>query len=112
MPTISSFLVVGAIAFGLGAPLAACTKDDSQPTLQGANVKTVVIPVEGMTCSSCVAKVKRTLKAIDGVAEVEVSLADRNVKLSYDSKQVGTDRVVAALAELGYKIGTPAEASR
>lgn len=112
MSTIKNFVVVGALAFGVGVPVVACTKGDSKPAVQGKNMKTVVIPVEGMSCASCVAKVKRTLTAIDGVGDVEVSLVDRNVKLSYDPKQLGPDRVVGALSGLGYKIGAPAEVSR
>lgn len=34
-------------------------------------VKTVSIPVEGMSCVSCAARVKRTLKGIEGVQRVE-----------------------------------------
>src|SRR5438445_74763 len=35
---------------------------------------TVAIPIEGMTCASCAAQVKKALRALDGVSDVEVSL--------------------------------------
>ncbi|MEX2493558.1 MAG: heavy metal-associated domain-containing protein [Nitrospirales bacterium] len=36
--------------------------------------ETVTIPVEGLTCPSCAARIRRTLKAIDGVTAATVNL--------------------------------------
>ena len=33
------------------------------------------IPVEGMTCASCVARIEKALEAVPGVAEANVNLA-------------------------------------
>ena len=33
------------------------------------------LPIEGMTCSSCVARVEKALKAVPGVAGAQVNLA-------------------------------------
>lgn len=71
-----------------------------------AQTKTISIPIEGMTCASCVAHVKQRLKSIEGVSEVEVSLEHRNVRVRYVDAQVSEERLAAAINDLGYKAGT------
>jgi copper chaperone CopZ len=69
----------------------------------------VVIPVEGMACVACAASVKRALKAIDGVAAVEVNLEKRSAQVTYMPAKVTPDRLVAAINKAGYRAGTPKE---
>lgn len=101
------------LAIGLAtvsvASASGCAKDDSA---KGAHMKTVVIPVEGMSCGSCAGKVKRTLKDINGVGEAVVDLAERRVTVDYDPRQLAPERLVAAINGLGYKAGAPAEAPK
>jgi copper chaperone CopZ len=72
-----------------------------------AGTKIVVIPIEGMTCASCVARVKRTLKAIDGVADVRVDLEHRSARVRYVEARVSPGHLVDSINKLGYKAGTP-----
>lgn len=69
-----------------------------------------IIAVEGMSCGACAARVKGTLKEIDGVAAVEVSLADRNVRLRYAKEKVTPERLAVAIDSLGYKATVPVQA--
>lgn len=75
-------------------------------------MQTVRIPVEGMSCVACAARVKKTLKAIAGVDEVEVHLGERNARVRFDSRRVAPDRLIAVINELGYRAGTPVSAQR
>lgn len=103
------------LALGLGTvsvlAASACSTDEAK-SAKGANMKTVVIPVEGMSCGSCAAKVKRTLKDINGVGEAVVDLGERNVTVDYDPRQLAPDRLIGAINGLGYKAGAPAEAPK
>ncbi len=72
-----------------------------------AQGKTVTIPIEGMACMLCVGRVKKTLKALDGVLEVAVSLEHRRAQVRYLETEVSPERLVAAINALGYKAGTP-----
>jgi copper chaperone CopZ len=72
-----------------------------------AAVKTVVIPVEGMSCLSCAARIKRTLAAMDGVIEVSVDLAKRQARVRYTEGRVTPERLVEAINNIGYRAGTP-----
>lgn len=79
----------------------------AQPSVSQSDTKVVTIPIEGMSCQACAARIKRALKAIDGVAEVEISLEHRNARVRYVEDTVSPERLVAAINLLGYKAGTP-----
>jgi len=43
-------------------------------TIRNEHLAQVSLPVQGMTCAACVAKVEKTLKTMSGVQEVHVNL--------------------------------------
>lgn len=92
-------------AFILAYPLRAEPVQPPQNT--PALLKTVSFSVEGMSCASCVSKVKRTLKALDGVVGVDVSLEERRARVQYIEEKVSPDSIAAAVRDLGYKTGEP-----
>lgn len=98
--------LIALASFGLGPGTGALAVQ----LVAKSDLKTVVIPVEGMACIACAASVKRALKAIDGVSEVEVNLAQRVARVTYAPAKVAPDRFVAAINKLGYRAGTPKEA--
>jgi copper chaperone CopZ len=65
----------------------------------------VTIPVEGMVCLACTAKVKSTLRDINGVTEVEVNLAGRVARVEYLEGKVSPEQLVSAINGLGYRAG-------
>jgi copper ion binding protein len=73
------------------------------------SLRTVSMPVEGMSCGSCVANVKKTVKALDGVQHVDVSLENRTAKITYAQEKVSPEQISRAITEKGYKTGEPVE---
>lgn len=110
MPKLSHLIVSVALLFGVVAPIAGCAEETRAK--KDPNMKTVVIPVEGMSCASCASKVKRALKDIPGVGDAVVDLGERSATVDYDPRLVGLDRLVAAINGSGYKTGAPAEVPR
>lgn len=114
----NSFFVIPAVAllstaiFGIpGCDSNTNEKIDSpslQSSLAASDLASAVISVDGMTCGACAARVKGTLKDIDGVVDVEVSLAERNIRVRYADKKVTPESLAAAINELGYKARVPA----
>ena len=47
--------------------------------------KQISLPIEGMSCASCVGRVDRALNAIDGVEDVSVNLASETARMSVDA---------------------------
>ena len=106
-------VVVLALTVGTSILLAsACTSHEApRPAAsQEVNMKTVVMPVEGMSCSACVARVKKALTSLDGVSDVQVNLIERNARVRFETSKVSPDRLIAAVNALGYRAGPPAEA--
>ncbi|MBU2494244.1 MAG: heavy metal translocating P-type ATPase [Bacteroidetes bacterium] len=62
------------------------------------------LPVEGMTCASCVARVEKILKKFDGLDDVSVNFASEKVSFNADNSKVNLDEVAKAIEEYGYKL--------
>jgi copper chaperone CopZ len=103
--------VTGALTLiGLVASVACSSSHANIATVQAANgpaVKTVTIPVEGMSCAACAGRVKRALKNMPGVQTVQLNLEHRNAEVTYLDGQQSPERIVAAINQLGYKAGIP-----
>ena len=56
---------------------------------------------------TCVASVKRTAAAIDGVRDVKVDLAGRSARVEYAADRTTPEQIAAAIAALGYRVGAP-----
>jgi Cu+-exporting ATPase len=63
----------------------------------------VRFPVEGMTCASCVNRIERYLRKIDGVIEANVNLATETASVRYDPARVDLDRLRSAVEAAGYE---------
>ena len=72
----------------------------------GFNIQTVkkVFPVEGMTCASCVSRVEKKLRSLDGVTDAQVNLASERATVDYLESRVGMREFIDALAQIGYKV--------
>ena len=65
----------------------------------------VRLPVEGMTCASCVSSVEQALKAVQGVSSVEVNLATEVASVELGSGQVSVQELATAVRRAGYAVG-------
>ena len=78
---------------------------------QAHHSETLTLSVEGMTCASCVARVEKTLKKIDGVEFANVNLATEAVALSFDPAKTSLDVLAKAVENAGYKLTIPEKPS-
>jgi len=65
------------------------------------NEKTVNLP--HITCSHCVANIKREVEEIDGVASVEGDPGAKDVTVKWD-EPASWDKIEETLIEIGYPI--------
>ncbi|HEX2717392.1 MAG TPA: cation transporter, partial [Gemmatimonadaceae bacterium] len=63
---------------------------------------TIRIPVSGMTCAACQARVQRTLQREPGVADASVNLMMHDATVTYDPAAVTPERLVEAIRATGY----------
>ncbi len=64
----------------------------------------IVLPIEGMTCASCVNRIERFLNKTPGVAEAAVNLATERATVRVDPAQAGRDELVQAVEAAGYEV--------
>jgi Cu+-exporting ATPase len=64
----------------------------------------IVLPIEGMTCASCVNRIERFLKKTPGVQEASVNLATERATIRLDPAVAGRDEAVAAVKAAGYDV--------
>ncbi len=98
-------LVIAVVSVSFFVPT---RRGQTRPSMSQAGTSVVTIPIEGLVCSSCMARVKRALESIDGVTKVEVSLQRRETRVRYVETKVSPNILVVTIDELGYKAGTPA----
>jgi Cu+-exporting ATPase len=68
--------------------------------------KHVTIPIEGMTCASCSARIEKVVGRLDGIAKVSVNLATEKADVLYDPQKVRLSAIKKSIADAGY---TPRE---
>ena len=62
----------------------------------------VTIPVSGMTCAACSARVQRALEKESGVADAAVNLMLQSATVAYDPAQTSPERLVDTIRGTGY----------
>ena len=73
--------------------------------------ETVTIPVRGMSCASCVAKIESGLASHPGVLAASVNFAAEHATVEYLPGQVALEDLRRVIHELGYEAGDVAEAA-
>ncbi|MEE9450379.1 MAG: heavy metal translocating P-type ATPase [Ignavibacteriaceae bacterium] len=70
-------------------------------------VDKISLPIEGMTCASCVTRVEKSIAKIEGITDVAVNLATEKATFNIDRSKTGIDEIIKAVEEAGYKINLP-----
>ncbi|HHL40809.1 MAG TPA: cadmium-translocating P-type ATPase [Deltaproteobacteria bacterium] len=71
-------------------------------TASRAGLKALDMPLTGMSCASCAAKIEKALSSLDGVVEASVNFATEKVRLRYDPQRTGPQSFVETVEGLGY----------
>jgi Cu+-exporting ATPase len=74
--------------------------------VRNESAKHVTIPIEGMTCASCVARIEKVVGKLDGVNAVSVNLATEKADIAYEPSRVRLSAIKKTITDAGY---TPRE---
>ncbi len=66
-----------------------------------AEIHKTSLKIEGMTCASCVGRVERALKTVDGVSSASVNLATETAQIEF-SEPANIDTLVSTITDAGY----------
>ncbi|MFH1538616.1 MAG: heavy metal translocating P-type ATPase, partial [bacterium] len=64
----------------------------------------IEIPVEGMSCAACAARIEKTLASTAGVESAAVNFASSRATVSYDTSAVTPASLFSTIESLGYKV--------
>jgi copper chaperone CopZ len=64
--------------------------------------KTTTLRSQELSCPSCVAKIDRELKKIEGVYDVDVRYNSGRIIVEHDSDRAGTEELIEAVGKAGY----------
>src|ERR1041385_858930 len=73
-------------------------KDTSPPFQQ------IVLPIQGMSCASCVDRIQTKLNGLDGVISASVNLATESATIEYKPLKVNQQDFKNAIESIGYKL--------
>ena len=73
-------------------------------TTMGYTVKSekVILPVGGMTCAACSARVERTLNKLEGVVQAQVNIATEKATVDYLPAKIGVADLKKTISTIGY----------
>ena len=76
----------------------------------GEDEAVAIFSVDGMTCEGCALGMKATIEREPGVKLAEVDYETETASIRFDQSQTSAERLIAAIAELGYtaKLTEPA----
>ena len=65
-------------------------------------IESIRIPVSGMTCAACQARVQRTLQKQPGVSDATVNLMMHDATVRFDAAAISATQLVEAIRDSGY----------
>ncbi|MEO1814335.1 MAG: heavy metal translocating P-type ATPase [Acetobacterium sp.] len=72
-------------------------------TVTTTTINEVTIPIGGMTCAACSARVEKVLNKLEGVTSATVNLATEKATVHYDPQQVKLATIRQAIEKAGYQ---------
>jgi Cu+-exporting ATPase len=69
-----------------------------------ASTEKVDLPIGGMTCASCVAKVEKALSGVEGVLNASVNFATETATVEYLPSAASLEELNRAVAKIGYRV--------
>lgn len=66
-------------------------------------LKQIELPIEGMTCAACAARIEKNLNKLSGVQAV-VNFTNEKAHVNYDENQVKTDTLISTIEKTGFHI--------
>ena len=63
----------------------------------------VRFPIEGMTCTSCVSRITRAIRKLDGVEWVKIDLGSDACAVAFDPARSSLVVIAAAVHQAGYE---------
>ncbi len=64
----------------------------------------LILPIEGMTCASCVSHISRALRNVPGVRDAQVNLATERAQITFIKDPIPLPELIKAVERAGYDV--------
>ena len=71
--------------------------------MSSPNIKQIEIPIEGMTCAACAARIEKNLNKLPGVYAV-VNLANEKARIDFDDAQTIPEKLIHSIEKAGFHV--------
>ncbi len=75
------------------------------PSSSGQELKKAELPITGMSCASCVAKIEKGLSKMSGIVNAKINFATEKATITFDPSRVTMGDFVSTVKDLGYEAG-------
>ena len=69
-----------------------------------SHLKSLSLPVDGMSCASCVGRVEKALAGLDGVSHASVNLTTERASVDFNPKDTGPAAIAEAIEQAGFSV--------
>lgn len=73
-----------------------------EPKDQNAELERIDLPLTGMSCASCAAKIEKGLAGVEGVSKATVNFAAEKATVVFNPNQTDLSRLIDRVKDLGY----------
>jgi copper chaperone CopZ len=107
----ATVIVLGFAGLDVSRYVFASETSPAQPQTELAKgFKHIVIPVDGMSCTTCEIGIRHALKSVSGVGPARVSAAAKTATVDYDPAKTNPEQLVATINSTGYRATLPSGA--
>jgi len=106
---ISTIILAAALSLSFFTPSSARAEQSVQPLTHHeqpaelSGLSTVTLKLSGMHCAACSVKIRKALKAMDGVKELSEGKSKKHLLIKYNSALVTPAALVKKVKETGYQ---------
>ncbi len=76
--------------------------EHTTPIQEGQETERLSLPVTGMSCAACAARIEKSLKRAEGVRGASVNFATHRAAVEYDPRATGREALIGVLRDAGY----------
>ena len=74
------------------------------PDHQSINKENITLPVKGMSCASCSARIEKKVGELEGVDSVHVNFAAEVATIEFDPQKISANQFPKTIEKLGFEI--------
>src|SRR5205809_8080456 len=90
----------GAVTADVAEPVEAAVDAAPSP----ASSTRLTLPIRGMSCAACAARIEKVLSRQEGVRSASVNFATREATVEYDPARVGPEALSERVRDAGYQV--------